>query len=46
MMFYRNVKKLKGNSYIEFESLKVFVKFSAVEEKVSWLDFSKFQLSL
>lgn len=41
MMFYRDVKKLAGNSYVEFESLKIFVKYSPVEEKVSWSDFRK-----
>lgn len=45
MMFYRGVKVLEGNTQIEFESLKQFVKFFATEEKVSVSDFRKFQLT-
>lgn len=40
-MFYRGVTKLEGNSAIEFQTLKRFVKSDDGEEKVSLSDFRK-----
>lgn len=45
MKFYRGVKEMNDNVAIELESLKKFVAFFDVDEKVTLSDFRKFQLS-